>query len=215
MINPKTYVLHTKGGKEQYLADLLTNTVLRLYPESANRIYVPYKAVLTKSAQTGQKWIEEKTILFPNYVFVESNQIEIFNTHLYEPGFDTGYHLIGKGSARLPKGSYRSMTGIKQKGPKIETAGQRYIFPVSDEDMDRIRALMNADDFVAISRGIKENGRVRFISGPLVGHEADVVTINRHGRYAKVLIEFLGEMRQVDVAVEVLNAVPTASAASV
>lgn len=101
-----TYVIFTESGKEHYLAELLTNTVVKNNPESARRIYVPTKAILTKSAQTGQKWIEEKTILFPNYVFVESSEIEIFSTHLHAPSFDTSYYLLGKGSSRMPKGKH-------------------------------------------------------------------------------------------------------------
>jgi len=46
----KTYVLHTEAGKEQYLADLLMNTVVNFYPEIAHRIYVPYRARLVKSS---------------------------------------------------------------------------------------------------------------------------------------------------------------------
>lgn len=194
----KTYVLYTEAGKEQYLAELLMNTVVKNNPESARRIYVPTKATLIKSAQTGQKWIEEKTILFPNYVFVESSEIGIFSTHLHAPSFDTSYYLLGKGSSRMPKGRG------KLKGPKKGEA-DTFILPVSDADMERLRRFLDSDDYMTISRGIKENGKVRFISGPLVDHEADVVRIERHKRRAIVQMQFLGEMRNIEVAVDVIT----------
>jgi len=194
----KTYVLFTESGKEQYLAELLMNTVVKNNPESARRIYVPTKAILTKSVQTGQKWIEEKTILFPNYVFVESSEIEIFSNHLHAPGFETSYYLLGKGSSRMPKGKGKLKASAKG-------AVDKSILPVSDTDMERLRRFLDSDDYMTISRGIKENGKVRFISGPLVNHEADVVRIERHKRRAIVQMQFLGEMRNIEVAVDVIT----------
>ena len=68
-----------------------------------------------------------------------------------------------------------------------------------------MRRFLNSDDYMTISRGIKENGKVRFISGPLVGHEADVVRIERHKRRAIVQMQFLGEVRNIEVAVDIIT----------
>lgn len=68
-----------------------------------------------------------------------------------------------------------------------------------------MHTFLDSDDYMTISRGIKENGKVRFISGPLVGHEADVVRIERHKRRAIVQMQFLGEMRNIEVAVDVIT----------
>lgn len=204
----KTYVLYTEGGKEQHLADLLTNTILEIHPEAAKRAYVPLRAYLKDVKKDGEKvWIEKKVLLFSNYVFVESNNIELFNTFLYTPGFDTGYNLLGKGTSRLRKRSTKKTSG-KVVNPKIPGGDDYDIYPVSEDDMKRLRMLMGEDDFVDVSRGIKENGRVRFTSGPLVGLDpGKIIRIDRHKRFATVQMQFMGDLRKIDVAIEVLSAV--------
>lgn len=218
----KTYVLYTEGGKEQHLADLLTNTILEIHPEAAKRAYVPLRAYLKDVKKDGEKvWVKENRVLFTGYVFVESSQIEKFNKYLYEPGFATPYMLFGKGSSRVAVGSgakrvvetggIRSnrcqyvKVGIKPDRSQFEETDTS-IISVSDADMKRLRMLMGEDDFVDVSRGIKENGRVRFTSGPLAGLDTGkIIKINRHKRYATVQTEFLGELRNIDVAIEVLS----------
>ena len=219
----KTYVLQTFGGKEQYMADLLANTILEVHPDSAQRLYVPHRAYLKDVKKDGEKvWVKENRVLFTGYVFVESNQIEKFNKHLYDPGFATPYMLVGKGSSRVAVGSgairrvvetggIRSnrcqyvKVGIKPDRSQFEESDTS-IIPVSDADMKRLRMLMGEDEYVDVSRGIKENGRVRFTSGPLAGLDTGkIIKINRHKRYATVQTEFLGELRNIDVAIEVLS----------
>lgn len=203
----KTYVLYTEAGKEQYLADLLTSSIIKYNPGSAERIYVPLKTMLIKSAMTGQKWVEEKTLLFPNYIFIESENIELFNTRLYEPGFETSYHLLGKGTSRRSEVSNKGIgkPPFKKSTVPAEDYFERVIYPVSDVDMERLGRLMGEGDFVDISHGIKENGKVRFTAGPLVGMEGEVVNIKHHKRTATLRMMFLGEMRNIEMAVDIEN----------
>ena len=83
-----TYVLWTEYGKEEHIKDVLTNTILRDHQEHTT-LYVPKKIKLLRgSRRTGgtnglngsngsngavNGWTETVDILFPNYVFIDTD----------------------------------------------------------------------------------------------------------------------------------------------
>ncbi len=195
----RTYVLYTEHNKEEHLAEVLTSTVKREYPEAVERIYVPKVVRMWhQKDENGRKnWTEKEVPLFYNYVFIESRDITAFSRILRTLRIETSYHMVG-----------RNRTEEKETG--IE---EYPIIPVSDSDMERLAGLLGTGGIVGRSTYIKEGSHVEFRSGPLKGREAEVKKINPSKRYAIMEMDFLGEKRNISVAVEMLsgNADPTSN----
>ena len=177
----KTYALFTETGREQRLVDVLTNTIQFSTPDAADRIYVPYRAKLMRDRDENGKliWTEVRDILMPRCCFVESSDIELFYSLLYKPQIDMLYALLGKGT-------------------------ECTIYPVTNDDLERLERLMNGSDYAEASRGTKTGSTIRFTSGPLVGREAEVSFIDTHRKFALLKMMFLGEMRDVKLAVDIV-----------
>ena len=209
MMSSNTYVIYTQTNREQCIADLLNATILRTNPAAANRIYVPYRAKLLKRRdENGNRYLTEvRDILFPSYVFVESDDILLFNSILYQPNIATSYILLGKVNER-PTNDLKSDSVID----KTDEGDQRTIYPVSVADMKRLHALMDGDNYVKVSHGIKAGRTVRFTDGPLVGRESEVSFIDMHRKFALLKIELFGEIREIKLAVDVVyeNSAPSA-----
>ena len=187
----KTYVLHTEHHKEDHIAALLTSTIQKSHPESANRIYVP-KAIRMwhkRDENNNKIWEERIDVLFYNYVFIETNDIISFSRLMKTLHIDTGYHLIGKNMINDPHKTYEEYP----------------ILPVSEEDMERLNSLLGSTGIVGKSTFIKEGSHVEFKSGPLKGMEADVKKINPSKHVAIMEMQFLGEVRRITLAVEKLT----------
>lgn len=208
-----TYAYMVPTGREDYARRLLASSIMRADPDLVQELYVPMRKKLihltdTKAVwaarhagvtipfapngrekqnngSTGGKhdWIEVPEVLFPGYLLCACHD-----------------HIKMRDEIRnfAPK-TFFNMLGMTD--PEYQV--------VTEDELEHILQLCGDEHMLEASTGIKENGRVRFISGPLVGHEADVLYINRHHRYAMLQIKFLGEMRKVKVAVDVLSAVPS------
>lgn len=186
-----TYVLYTEHHKELHLAEYLTSTILQRYPEAASRFYVP-KAVKMwhyNDKNGNKQWEEREDLLFYNYVFTESSNVEALNQVLKGLRIDTGYHLIGKNRIHDPNKTYEDQP----------------IIPVSEADMTRLNTLLGSDGIVGKSTFIKEGSHVEFLSGPLKGMEADVKKIFPSKHYAIVEMEFLGEIRRISLAIQMIS----------
>lgn len=66
-------------------------------------------------------------------------------------------------------------------------------------------SLCNDDHCIESSSGIIEGDRIHIIEGPISGRESIVKKVNRHKRQAWIEIEFLGSMRLISVALEVVE----------
>lgn len=67
--------------------------------------------------------------------------------------------------------------------------------------------LCNDDHCIESSSGIKEGSKIIITDGPLKGFESAIKKVNRHKRQALIELEFMGSMRMVSVALEVLEKV--------
>ena len=86
--------------------------------------------------------------------------------------------------------------------------------PLSDEEAAFIDAFTSAKHrVVGMSSGVIEGDRVVLTGGPLVGHEALIVRIDRHKRLAWIEFEILGRRKQVSVGLEIVSKRAAAAAA--
>ncbi len=165
----KTYVIMTRTGEEEYLAETLRKSI-------GADFFVPKQKKLVKRMDSG--WTEQWQVIFPAYVFVNTDDIEQLCAKLYSPQISLGYFVVGK----------------DEEG-RIST--------ISEEEMDYIRQLTGDE----ISKGIKEGARIHIISGPLKGMETQIKKVDPHKKKAWIELPFLGEARMVDVPLDIVKVI--------
>ena len=89
---------------------------------------------------------------------------------------------------------------------KVIGKNDRLYLSVKEEELTWIRKLCGDDFTATLSKGIKENGKIRFTSGPLVGMEGLVRKVDRHRRIVTLEIEMFGRVQHINLGAEILNA---------
>ena len=134
------------------------------------------------------KLFKTEAPLFPGYIFLESDGTlspEIYHRLKALPGF---FHLLGQHG-----------TLSELKGP----------------DLELVRRFLGFGQVLQASQVyFDENQRIRVVSGPLVGREGQVVSVDRRKGRAKIQLDFDHRPFTISLAFEVLNTLPSADAAS-
>lgn len=73
------------------------------------------------------------------------------------------------------------------------------------EEIAWIKALINEEDVVEASYGLKEADKVIIVSGPLMGRESQINKIDRHKRIAYLNFTLFGETQTLELPLEVLS----------
>ena len=120
--------------------------------------------------------------MFPGYLFVES-ELDLVE-------FDIQLKML---SNRI---SYF------MKLLKFDNEGTSVLYPDEKEYLQR---LVNDKKVVEHSIGFIEGNEVFVTEGPLQGFESKIVKIDRHKRRATLEVEFCGELRYVDVSLEIIS----------
>lgn len=127
--------------------------------------------------------IKKNMKLFPGYIFVKSDLNYI--------DFD------------IKLNSIRYQNGKIYKNLKYDNTG---IPALSETEIAMIRKMTGdyKNDVVESSIGFIEGDKVRIVDGPLFGLESNITYINRHKRIARLSIDFLGEVREIEVPLEIV-----------
>lgn len=170
------YVLFVQTGKEKKIEEILTKQL-----SAKNGIpFIPKEEILFKKSGIIKK---EMRILFPGYVFVESE--------LQEQEF-----------LRLVSSFIYSINEfvciLKYSDTEIA---------MKESERKMLLSLCNNDHCIELSYGVFEGDRVHILDGPLKGQESIIKKINRHKRQAWIEIEIMGDVRFVNVALEVIEKV--------
>lgn len=167
----KTYVFQVKTGLETKVALQLQRHV----EGDKTACYVP--RFVTTQKKNGE-WIQVRKVLFPGYVFVETNDIEAFAARLHDA-------LV---SIRLL---------CQEDGTPLQ---------VQDEEIDWISMLAdNVTKTVDMSEGVIEGDEICITSGPLKGQEARIRKIDRHKRVAFVEMQLLGRTKTIRLGLEIVS----------
>lgn len=164
------YVIWTATGKEEELRNEIVKSVSQ---ELYSKCWVPCR--MERRKESG-RWLDVKKVLFPGYLFIETNDIEAIYIELR--------HIV-----------YFS---------KILKTGDCYT-PVNAKEEQLIRRLTGEGDIVTISSGIIENDKVIIHSGPLKGMEGFIKKIDRHKRKAYLKIEMFNRMVETCVGLEIVE----------
>lgn len=164
------YVVQVLTGTEE---SIRRKCQIKITKEILRSCFIPY---YEEKRRLQGKWIIQKKILFPGYVFVDTDQIE----DLFE--------------------ELKSVDGLT----RILGAGQDVI-PLSEKEEAFIRKFGGEDHVVAMSEGIIEKSKVVVTSGPLVGMEGFIRKIDRHKRKAWVALTMFGRVQVVQIGLEIVS----------
>ncbi|WP_226888757.1 antiterminator LoaP [Paenibacillus polymyxa] len=142
--------------------------------------FIPLQERLFKVAGTVKK---ELAPLFPSYVFIESNLSDLQFVTSTNSMIYTSSDII-----RLLRYS------------KLEAS-------MRDCERQVLESLCNDRYCIECSTGIIEGDNIRIIEGPLKGRSSIVKKIDRHKRQAVIQLEFMGDIRLVNVALEIISKV--------
>lgn len=170
------YVLFVQTGKEKKIEEILKKhlSTKECIP------FIPMEELLFKKSGITKK---EMRILFPGYVFVESD--------LQEQQFLRVINFFVNTISEL-------VCVLKYSDKEIA---------MKESERHTLINLYNNNHCIELSYGVFEGDRVHIFEGPLKGQESIIKKINRHKRQAWIEIEIMGEVRLVNVALEVVNKV--------
>jgi len=171
------YILFTRTGQEEYIKTHLA----KLLNTDLSMPFIPILEVLFKTK--GQVKKEYKP-LFQGYVFIESvlPAIDFINS--------------------MDKIIYYSkdIFQILKYGDSNEIA-------LHDNEKNMLLRLSNENHCVESSSGFIAGNKIYINDGPLKGFESIIKKIDRHKRQAIIELEFMGELRPITLALDILSKV--------
>lgn len=97
-----------------------------------------------------------------------------------------------------------ALSGL-QEFAHVLSFGNRYI-PLTNEEVDLISGFTDGDNHVVpMSMGVKNGDLVTVLSGPLVGHEAMIESIDRRKSVATITMSLCGRKVSVRMGLGILN----------
>lgn len=164
------YVMQVRTGREEE-----TISMVRQYTADSHmgECFLPRYEQKKKYAGA---WHIVQALLFPGYVFVETDEIEKFYI----------------GLKQVP-----SLT-------KVLGTGERWT-SIIDQDLKVLEKLLNKRRLVEMSTGCIEGDQVVIVDGPLKGLETVVRKINRHKKTALVEMHMFGRRQDVAVGLEIVS----------
>lgn len=164
------YVLWTSTGKEEKTRQMISDFA---DPSLYFRCLIPYR--LKRHYYKGKSYIA-KLILFPSYVFIETDHIkELVNDIKWFPGFNVVLHV------------------------------DDLYCPVYKHEEQLLTKLVDARGIIDISEGFMEGDQIRITSGPLVGQEGNILRINRRKGVAILRMNIFNRVTQVSLGLELIS----------
>lgn len=164
------YVIWTITGREEKLRQEITG---RLPEQLFSKCRIPCRM---ESRKKDGKRIEVKKVLFPGYLFIETDDIEAVYMEL------------------------RKLSCFS----RLLKTGECYT-PVSPDEERLIRRLTGDTEVVELSYGIMGDSRVVIQNGPLKGMEGYIKKIDRHKRKAYLQIEMFSRTVETCVGLEIVD----------
>lgn len=163
------YVIQVRTGSEENIqlqcqkdidSDVLEDCFIPYYEEKKN---------------IKGEWKTQKRILFPGYVFLDSQQVVRLYSNLQQVS---------------------GLTKLLKTGDEV--------VPLTKEEVHFLKAFGGEDQVVTVSEGIIENSKVVVMSGPLRGKEGYIKRIDRHKRRAFLEMPMFGRVQKIQVGLEIV-----------
>ena len=149
--------------------------VLRLLSEVVEDCYTPAYEAMKR---VRGEWKLVRGLLFPGYIFVQtSDPATLANRLASVPAFT---RFLGSNDDSF--------------------------IPLTDDEVAWLNAFTNIETHVVeMSEGVIEGDRVLVTKGPLRGHEAAIVRIDRHKRIAELEVRMFGRTKRIKVGLEIVR----------
>ena len=164
------YVLWTNTGREEK-----TRQMIYQYADSAlyTRCAIPYR--LKKHYYKGKSQIV-KLMLFPSYIFIETNHIHEFVDNIkWFPGFNVVLHV------------------------------DDIYCPVYEHEAVILNQLIAEKDIIDISQGYMEGDKVHVTNGPLVGMEGQIKRVKPRQGVAILEMNIFNRTTEVSLGLELIE----------
>lgn len=185
----KWYVFFVKSGKEDYIRDWLCER----FSLAKNEFCIPKKIVPEK--KNGE--VSEATKKnFPGYLFIHTKM-----------DFKKYYTIISNPDilCMLTYRNKKDKIFLYNNETKQQEENNFFMF-IHDDEMNVILNLLNVKMILEYSKIFFKDGNFTVTSGPLKGLENKIKKIDKRKKRAKLLIEFAGETKLLDVGIEIVNA---------
>lgn len=166
------YVIQVRTGHED---QTLLQCQNKIDTDVMERCFLPY---YEEKRHIRGKWVTQKKLLFPGYIFIVSDALEQLHEQL------------------------KSVIGMTRL---LEIGGT--IVPLSEEEVTFLKKLGGEEQVVEMSEGIIVNSKVKIRSGPLEGLEGFIQKIDRHKRKAYLRVPMFGREQMVQVGLEIVEKV--------
>ena len=164
------YVLWTNTGQEEKTRQMIYEVA---DPSLYSRCLIPYRI---KRHYLGSTSRLVKIILFPSYIFIETEKIKEFvNNIKWFPGFNVVLHMD---DIYCPLYKHEELLLLK---------------------------LINDHDIIDISEGYMEGDTVRVTSGPLVGMEGYIKRIKRRQGAAIIEMNIFNRVTEVSLGLDLIT----------
>ncbi len=171
------YVLFIRTGRE-------ANVELLLKKRLDANVFVPFVPMLETLFKISGQVRRELKPLFPGYIFIESEV--------------SGVEFIKRKN---------SIISASEDIVRFLKYGDTSEFAMREHEKCMLLNLCNDERCIESSVGIIEGNRVYIKEGPLKGMESIVKKIDRHKRRAVINLDFMGEIREINVALEIVEKV--------
>ena len=167
------YVIQVRTGKEEQVRDHCRKLIIEHEDSALKTARVYY---YDRQMKRQGEWRTEKRVMFPGYVFLESDDVKKLFLQLKR--------VIG-------------MTKL--------LGTDRDPVPLTPKEASLLELLGGGTESVDYSEGIIVGDRVQVYSGPLKGLEGMICKIDRHKRLAWIELDFLGEKRRMELGLGVVR----------
>ena len=123
------------------------------------------------------EWHKEKKIMFPGYMFIDTNN---------------------------PYKIYEQLRSVPELTNILGRDGDKFVSIETDKEI-LFKSMVNIDYEISVSTGIIVGDRVVVKKGPLVGMEACIKRIDRHKRIAILSTEMFEQKINVSVGLEIIE----------
>ncbi|SMO91457.1 antiterminator LoaP [Melghirimyces algeriensis] len=186
------YALFVETGKED-----LVRTMIDKHFDKSIQVIVPKRKL--QERKQGRIYEVYKT-LFPGYLFVNT----LMNVETYHDlkQIPRCYRLLNKYNHR---DSYGGDWEDNRKNPH-----KTYLFSkIDDEEMALILQLIGNEETIDYSTLYVENAKVTVCDGPLKGKEGIIKKVDKRKKRARILLEFMGNEKELDVGIKLLKVYET------
>ena len=173
------FVLYVQAGREFLVSEYLN--IAYDYEEEDTISFVPQIERIFKNSKVVKKELKP---MFSGYVFIETTVAkEVFINSIMK-------------KIRFSDSLYKLLEMENIECSAIKRNEQEYLIN-----------LCNDEYVIEESVGFFEGDSIQVTSGPLKGKESTIKKIDRHKRRAEVELDFMGDLRRVTVALEIVKKV--------